>query len=289
MKRDQFSAAALRAGGIFLFAAALVAAPASARAQSSTTDGRSSGAVGERYHIELAATIWNPTPTGIVSSEQFQQIGSDIDFVNDLGYSQTRFKNLQIVRPARQEAPLPVRISPARLQRRHDVQAQHRLQRRALSRERAGAVAVQLESDAARLRVRFRLQAARLRRRAVRHALHEVRHHVDVANSVRRRRRGRLHAVHQRARAAAGARHRRSRLRHAGSRAQLRSERLPAAEHRSEVSGELLGLGHPRHGQPDEQRRHPGRLAQITTFLGIEHDEGDVEFKGMWFGGAIRY
>jgi hypothetical protein len=58
-------------------------------------------AIGEKYHIELGGTLWNPALTGIVSSDQFGIIGSDIDFVKDLGFQKTRFRDLRIVlRPA---------------------------------------------------------------------------------------------------------------------------------------------------------------------------------------------
>jgi hypothetical protein len=59
-------------------------------------------AIGERYHVELAGTLWNPTVTGLVSSAQLGKAGSDLDFVTDLGFQQTRFKDLRVVlRPGR--------------------------------------------------------------------------------------------------------------------------------------------------------------------------------------------
>lgn len=59
-------------------------------------------AVGERYHVELGGTIWNPMLMGTISSEQFKIVGSTIDLVNDLGFEQTRLKELRLVlRPAR--------------------------------------------------------------------------------------------------------------------------------------------------------------------------------------------
>jgi hypothetical protein len=59
-------------------------------------------AIGEQYHVELSGSLWNPTFAGIVSSEQFGQAGSNLDFETDLGFAQTRFKDLRIVlRPGR--------------------------------------------------------------------------------------------------------------------------------------------------------------------------------------------
>ena len=61
----------------------------------------SSRATGETYHVEIAGTIWNPTPDIVISSEGLGQLGDAVDFVNTLGIEQTRFKQLKIVlRPA---------------------------------------------------------------------------------------------------------------------------------------------------------------------------------------------
>jgi hypothetical protein len=64
----------------------------------------SNEAIGEKYHFEVGGTFWNPTLFGFVSSEQFGQLGSDLDLATDLGFTQTRFKDLRIVlRPARKQ------------------------------------------------------------------------------------------------------------------------------------------------------------------------------------------
>ena len=60
-------------------------------------------AVGERYHVEFGGSFWSPSVAGTVSSEQFGLLGTNLDFVTDLGFEQTRFNQLRIVlRPARQ-------------------------------------------------------------------------------------------------------------------------------------------------------------------------------------------
>jgi hypothetical protein len=60
--------------------------------------------MGERYHFEFSGTIWNPSPTGSISSEQFGIIGSNIDFAKDLDFTQTRFKDMRIVlRPSKKQ------------------------------------------------------------------------------------------------------------------------------------------------------------------------------------------
>lgn len=76
-----------------------LAAPA--RAQYSVKRG-SDPATGERYHVELAGAIWNPTPDIIISSESLGIVGTDIDFVNDLGIAKKRFRQVKVVlHPAR--------------------------------------------------------------------------------------------------------------------------------------------------------------------------------------------
>jgi len=58
--------------------------------------------LGEQYRIELSGTLWNPAMSGLISSEQFGIIGSEIDFEKDLGYAQTRFADFRLVlRPSR--------------------------------------------------------------------------------------------------------------------------------------------------------------------------------------------
>lgn len=56
----------------------------------------------ERYVIEAQAGLWNPSPAMSITSESLGIIGTKIDFKNDLGLSQTRFKELRVtLHPAR--------------------------------------------------------------------------------------------------------------------------------------------------------------------------------------------
>jgi hypothetical protein len=59
--------------------------------------GTSSRATGETYHVELAGTIWNPTPEIVISSESLGILGDNIDFVNTLGLPKSKFKQLKLV------------------------------------------------------------------------------------------------------------------------------------------------------------------------------------------------
>jgi hypothetical protein len=75
-------------------------APATSQAQYAAPELRTE-AIGEKYHVEAAFSLWMPSLFGVVSSEQFGILGDEIDFENDLGFKRTRFKDLRIVlRPA---------------------------------------------------------------------------------------------------------------------------------------------------------------------------------------------
>jgi hypothetical protein len=60
-------------------------------------------ATGENYHVEVGGFFWNPSPTIAIQSQVNSIIapGTLIDFVEDLGIEQTRFRQLKVVlRPA---------------------------------------------------------------------------------------------------------------------------------------------------------------------------------------------
>lgn len=81
-----------------LCALAIVATAVPAAAQYRIPD----PALGETYHIEASATLWNPTPTLIVRSEALGIPGTDVDLVSDLGIEKKRLPELRLVlRPAR--------------------------------------------------------------------------------------------------------------------------------------------------------------------------------------------
>lgn len=59
-------------------------------------------ATGERYHIEAAATFWNATPDLVIKSESLGIEGTDVNLVADLGIEKKRLRELRLVlRPAR--------------------------------------------------------------------------------------------------------------------------------------------------------------------------------------------
>ena len=76
----------------------LATAPASAQYGSGVSD----PATGESYHVEVGGYLWHPTPTVLITSEALGILGSQIDFVEDLGIENNTFKQLKVVlRPGR--------------------------------------------------------------------------------------------------------------------------------------------------------------------------------------------
>ena len=63
---------------------------------------QSNPAVGERYTVEAAFGVWNPTPEIVFSSEQFGIPGSEIDLQEDLDAGEKSFRDFRFVlRPGR--------------------------------------------------------------------------------------------------------------------------------------------------------------------------------------------
>lgn len=76
--------------------------PATASAQSSTRPRVNKPVLGEKYWFEIAGAWWKPGLFGSVSSDRLDLIGSRVDLVDDLGFGEARFKNLKFtLRPAR--------------------------------------------------------------------------------------------------------------------------------------------------------------------------------------------
>ena len=77
----------------------LLACAAPARAQFRPTPGP---APGEQYYIEAAAALWNATPELIISSESLGIQGDQVDLVADLGIEKKQLPELRLVlRPGR--------------------------------------------------------------------------------------------------------------------------------------------------------------------------------------------
>jgi len=84
--------------GLFSMCVALL--PAAAQAQFTTPF--SDPATGERYHVEAAGALWNPSPDFEIASESLGVLGTRINAVTDLGVKQKRIGELRfVVRPGR--------------------------------------------------------------------------------------------------------------------------------------------------------------------------------------------
>ena len=83
------------ASSVFCVTFALSALPADAQYAVRRNSDR---ATGENYHVEVSGYFWNPTPDIVIASESLPGIiGDRIDFVNDLGLEKTRFTQLRVV------------------------------------------------------------------------------------------------------------------------------------------------------------------------------------------------
>src|SRR5262245_4477715 len=90
---------AIRLYGALAVALLFVASPVSAQF---TPRSLSDPATGEQFHIEGAAGFWMPSANMSIASEALGIVGSTIDFKKDLGLTDQRFNQLQLVaRPAR--------------------------------------------------------------------------------------------------------------------------------------------------------------------------------------------
>jgi hypothetical protein len=89
----------LRLYGALAVALLCVASPVAAQFTPRTLN---DPATGEQFHIEGAAGFWLPSANMSIASEALGIVGSTIDFKNDLGLTDQRFSELQLVlRPAR--------------------------------------------------------------------------------------------------------------------------------------------------------------------------------------------
>ena len=89
---------------VFLCVVTLIALTAvPAQAQFYPGRGTSDRATGENYRVEVGGYFWNPNPDITIRSEALTQakLGTTIDFVEDFGIEDERFRQLKVVlRPA---------------------------------------------------------------------------------------------------------------------------------------------------------------------------------------------
>jgi len=237
-------------------------------------------ALGENYHVELGGTLWNPELAGIISSEQFQIIGSDIDFVDDLGYEKTRFRDLRIVlRPGRKHR-FRIQYTPVQ------YTADTVFSRTIVFNGIAFPVSVPVTSqfDWKVLRIGYEYDFLYLDRGFL-GALFEVRYTQLEANLA-------TIGIDE----------------FASAKAPLpalglvgRAYVLPEVAINFEVSGFRIPDIDPKydadyfdwdiHGTVNLTNNLGVQVGwrRMTTYLNIENDIGDLKFQGMWFGAAVRY
>jgi hypothetical protein len=81
-----------------LLIACLVFLPGTALGQSLA----SRPAIGENYRVEISASWWKPDVIGVITSDRLDLIGSRVDFVTDLGFTPARIRDLRVtVRPGK--------------------------------------------------------------------------------------------------------------------------------------------------------------------------------------------
>ena len=101
---------------VSLLTLGVVAAPSTAVAQYRPSTSFAEAAIGEDYHIEAAYGWWNATPSLIVNSESLGIIGTDIDLITDLGIEKHKLGTFDLVlRPSRKHRfkyqRLPIKYS----------------------------------------------------------------------------------------------------------------------------------------------------------------------------------
>jgi hypothetical protein len=83
----------IRVTALVLWSAGLLAAPAQAQYGASV----STRATGENYNVEIGGFLWNPTPDIVISSEGLGLIGSQIDLIEDLQIDKKWMTQLRVV------------------------------------------------------------------------------------------------------------------------------------------------------------------------------------------------
>jgi hypothetical protein len=269
-----------------MIAAAALAAlaagvPADAQAQSSDVPRSARPAIGERYHVEVSGNLWNPALLGIVSSEQFGILGTDIDFVGDLGYEQSRFRDLRIVlRPGRKHR-FRLQYTPVR------YEAETVLARTIVFNgvKFDANLPVNSQFDWKVWRLGYEYDFFYSSRGFVgvlfdvRHTTMEAEISSIITNTEYTRARAPLPAIGVVGRAYV----------------------IPELAVNFEVSGFRLPDVDPKYAASYFDwdvygtfnfTEHVGLQAgwrKVSTYLAIEQDKGDLQFKGLWFGAALRY
>jgi hypothetical protein len=259
--------------------AAALLLPSAARAQSDVRS-ESRPVLGEKYHAEIAGTLWNPSLFGVVSSEQLDIVGSQIDFVSDLGFEQTRFRDLRIVlRPGKKHR---FRLQYTPVSYTSDTTFSRDITYNAI--KFPVSIPVSAQFDWTVWRLGYEYDFLYLPRGFV-GALFEVRHTRFATNLA-------TIGIEEFSTATAPL----PALGLVG-----RAYVLPEVAINFEVSGFRLPDVDPDYDANYFDWDINGTVnltnnlglqvgwRRMTTYLAIEKDTGDLKFQGMWFGAAVRY
>ncbi|MEO7192781.1 MAG: hypothetical protein ABI051_17165 [Vicinamibacterales bacterium] len=259
--------------------------PTAARAQYGTPSGESS-AIGEKYHAEISGSFWSADPAGLISSEQFGLLGSKIDFLTDLNFTRTRFKDMRIVLRPSKKAKFRIQYTPV------EYQSEVLFKRSIVFNGIVFPVSVPVESTFGWKVWRFGYEYDFLyKSRGFVGMLLDARYTTMDASLKTNspllnpqltefvKRKAPLPAIGVVARGYV----------------------LPRVAVDFEVSGLKLPDVDPKyqanyydwdlHGTVNLSNNFGVQVGwrRMTTFLSIENDTGDVKFQGMWFGAALRY
>ena len=269
-----------RHAGLFMASlAALLLLPGVAGAQYSAPDSNQ-GAVGEKYHVEFSGSFWNPTVFGVVSSEQFRQLGSDIDVVKDLGFEPTRFGDMRIVLRPSKKSRFRVQYTPIR------YEATSSLQRSIVFNGQRFDVALPIQSAVEWKVWRFGYEYDFLYLpRGFVGVLLEARYTQFTAelNSA-------INTEFTTARAplpALGVVGRGYVLPNVAINFEMTGFRLPEFDKRYEATYFDWDINGTVNVTNNVGLQVGWR--KLTNFLRIENDLGDLRFQGLWFGAAVRY
>lgn len=267
------------AGSLVVLFAALLLLPAQADAQYLGTR-RALRRHRREVHVELSGSFWNSDVFGIVSSEQFRQLGSDINVVTDLGYKPTRFKDMRIVLRPSKKSRFRVQYTPIR----HE--AVTALQRAVVFNGQRYDVALPIQSavDWKVWRFGYEYDFVYLPRGFV-GVLLEARYTQFGAelNSA-------INSEFTTAKAplpALGLVGRGYILSNVAINFEVTGFQLPNIDEKYEANYFDWDI----HGTVNLTNNFGMQVGwrKMTNFLRIENDLGDLRFQGMWFGAAVRY
>lgn len=281
MRFSLLPSSARRLADLLLVGAVLMALPRAASAQYGAPE-LDSSAIGEQYHVEVSGSLWKPDVYGVISSEQFGIIGSQISFVDDLGFEKTRFKAFKLVlRPSKK--------SKFRIERIPVVyQAETNLKRSIVFNGQAYPLALPLQSEFDWKVWRFGYEYdAFYRSRGFVGFFVEARYTEMIAEL-----RSPLYAPE----------YRRDRAPLPAIGVVARGYPLPALA----INFEMSTFNVPKDTIPDVEANYYdwdingtfnlSRYAgvqigwrRMTNFLSVENDIGDTKFQGLYFGGTLRY